>query len=142
MKDCGLFQRMIEDLVAGVIEVSDREKLNEHCRQCGECRERVKWHEDLDGAGEAMVPEPTASVCDAVRGRVLEEILNRRPPAGSFGGRGYWRDLRDLLRIHPLAIPAGVMVLLVAAIFMGRWSMGLGGRAGDPFLRGLEQLAA
>ena len=53
MKDaCLKFQRQIEDLVTGVLQPADSQKLQEHINQCPACSQ---YHQELLGDEQLLV---------------------------------------------------------------------------------------
>jgi len=115
---CDDIRELMEDHLAGELAPEDLARIREHCAECADCRELAALHGLLSRAGEE-IPVPDADEFQAMRAQVLREV--RRPRAR----RVAWelgRDLVRLARLHPVAVPALVVLLLAVALLAGRWS--------------------
>jgi hypothetical protein len=115
MDTCTKFFNLIADLRLGSLDDTEQTELFAHLAACRECRELMRFHEDLDVVGDDF-SEVGAEALAGMRGRVLEEIRSdgtAEAPAGRFAAVGAPR------RFQQLAAAAAV-VLAVGAFVAGR----------------------
>ncbi|MBN2169706.1 MAG: zf-HC2 domain-containing protein [Candidatus Krumholzibacteriota bacterium] len=135
---CEDIRKLMEDHLAGELGPEDLARLREHCADCADCRELAALHGLLSRAGEA-IPVPDADAFRAMRARVLREV--RRPRARRAMSE-LGRDLARLARLHPVAAPALVALLLAAALLAGRWSAAPATLDDDLLRRAVQNQAA
>jgi hypothetical protein len=119
MKDCQDFQERIQSYIEGEIAPSEFDSLRRHALECPDCRQLMDVHIGLLRAGDA-IPEPDAAGLEGMQRGVWQRISGegRRRPR-----RGFLRELGMLLGAHPAPAMAAVLVLIVGAVFLGRWSI-------------------
>lgn len=142
MKECQNFQTIIQNYAAGEIPPSELESLRRHCSSCPDCRALLDLHIEITELGES-VPEPNEADFQAMHDRVMADIL-RRPQRGRFIHRRWsWGTMFGLR--PALALPLAA-VLLLAAVYLGRWSAASPGQAvsynDDILLRAVSQQAS
>jgi hypothetical protein len=114
MKTCKYFEPLFKGLMAGQLSQEQQEALDRHARECGECLEMLRLHEQLraDFAGSREMQDPGL---ERVRSVVLGIIQDRRTRRRSFRllGRPGWAFAFSFL----------LLVLgFFSAIFWGRLS--------------------
>jgi hypothetical protein len=130
MKECENFQTIIQDYVAGEIPPSRLESLRQHCSSCLDCRALLDLHIEISELGQD-VPEPEEASFEAMRSQVMAQISQRAQSSRTAQSgqtalsdqpaRRRW-NWGALFGLRPaLALPA-VAVLLIAAVFVGRWT--------------------
>ncbi len=147
MKDCPSFQEPIERYLAGEIPPSELVALHRHCRECTDCRQLIELHAGLMQDGQ-HIPEPRQADLQAMRRGVLNRIS--QSSAGSRSGetattstgRSFSSDLRDLLRAHPVAVAPLAVAILVAAMFLGRWTVAPSQFDDQMFVREIQREAS
>jgi len=118
MKECQHFQKIIQNYVTGEIPPSELESLRKHCSSCPDCRALLDLHIEMSELG-GTIPEPKERDFEAMRGRVMHEISRRTQSDRSMNRRWSWGTVFGLR--PALALPLAA-VLLLAAVYMGRWS--------------------
>jgi len=136
MIDCTHCRDLIADFQAGEIDTNDLVTLEAHCRECPDCRALVRTHDDLLALGES-IPLPDDRHFGRMRDGVFARIDRPAQPGGSF-----WSDLKAFLGAHPLAAAPAVVAVLVAMVFVGRWTVTPDGYDGDALMRELTHQAA
>ncbi len=135
MKECINWQISIENYLAGEISEADQAALDSHRASCADCRELLDAHDNLFGASESA-PEPTEQEMSAMRLGVMAQVSQLEPARERLS---FWQDLLLLLRGHPWATAPMAAMVLVAVLFLGRWSA-QGVATGEPQL--LQQIMA
>ncbi len=120
MRDCSDYRELIEGLLAGEISPADLETVHDHCRSCPECRQLVEVHSNLARTGRE-IPEPRDDQFATMRRNVLKRIDDEKP---DWAQRRRWWDFGVLLSARPAAAFTIAAVLVVVAVFAGRWSVG------------------
>ena len=57
MNDCKQFESMIRDQIAGKLDEGNLGTLLAHCRNCEDCRQLMRLHQEMTDLG-AAAPEP------------------------------------------------------------------------------------
>ena len=130
------YGELFRKLIAAEITPEERSSLDEHTRSCAECRQFLGVHRQLEElAGE--IPMPNEADFALMRGGVLARLPRER---AADTGAGYWQRALGAIRLRPVAAAALVLAMLGAA-FLGRWSAGGASLDGALFLRAIEAQA-
>ncbi len=142
MSDCQHHVEMIKAFVEGDADAESVHQHCQHCQTCPNCKHLLQLHSSLLNLGESM-PEPGEAGLRAMREGVLAQIRHAEKPVQR---RSFWSDLAIFLRAHPVAaaVPLAVL-LLAAAVMLGRWSVPMPDRSlalDDRLLHEIRQQAA
>jgi len=137
MTDCSDFRELMQDLLAGEISPADLEALHRHCQSCPECRQLMEVHSDLARTGRE-IPEPREDDFAAMRRNVLKRIDENSP---DWASKRRWWDLGALLRAQPAAFLPIAAVLVIVAVYAGRWSVGVPEFNDEVMMREINQQA-
>jgi len=137
MSDCREGRRLIAGYQTGDLDADGLVKLEDHCRDCADCRSLLRAHDALLDLGDAA-PLPADRDFARMRDGVMAR-LDR--PAGTKGTGSLWTDLRAFLGAHPVAAAPAVVLALVAAVFFGRWTAAPGD-PGDALMSELARQAS
>ena len=120
MSKCNKFKTLIQNYVSGEIAPSELDSLHKHCSSCADCRALLDLHIEMSELGDS-IPQPQEPDFQAMRDRVSSQILRDRQRHRS--GSSLW-DLTALFRLRPVTALSVMVILLVTAVFLGRWSVG------------------
>jgi hypothetical protein len=120
MNECLRFQEMFESYLGDALTGPERESLRSHLESCAECAALLELHEDLALVGRA-IPEPTDTDLLVMRRSVMAQITRQeRRKANEVP----WWDPRGLFQLHPAVSVTAAAALIIAGIFVGRFSVG------------------
>ena len=124
MKKCEDFHAILRNHLTGEALPDELESLQTHCRSCSDCRALMDLHLQLAQAGEDM-PVPREADLQNMRAGVLAQISRNRAGRARRSSER-WRHLGAMVRLRPaFALPIAV-VLILGAVFLGRWSTTFG----------------
>jgi hypothetical protein len=136
MDDCTKYFDRMADLRLGSLDDDDQAGLFAHLAECSDCREMMRFHDDLAGAANEF-SEAGAEALAGVRGRVLDEIRGEAALQGRVANRSMaW----TMQRSRALAAAAAV-VLAIGGFAVGRMAAGPAGADGGQLVVGLESSA-
>jgi hypothetical protein len=123
MHECRRPRKLMREWLAGTLDAAGRETLERHAAGCPACREEWRGlREVVMGTEEKSTPDPGPEYWDHYWDRLqarmtseapLESVHKAAGPA-AFGRRPLFRRL---------ALPSAAAALIVAGIFVGRWSI-------------------
>jgi hypothetical protein len=133
MDDCNRYFNQIADLRLHQLEDEDQTALFAHLATCRDCRELMRFHEDLAIAG-GQFGEVDSEALAGVRGRVLDEIRSTEAPVAVVAKPvAFWAFGRPRL----LAAAAAV-VMAIGGFAAGRMVAGGNSTASDLLVATLE----
>lgn len=120
MSKCDNFKAIIRNYIAGEIAPSELDSLQKHCLSCADCRALLDLNIEISELGNS-IPEPDEMDFQVIRNRVTSQIS--REQKQQRAGNRLW-DLMAPFRFRPVAALSVMVILLITAVFLGRWSSG------------------
>ncbi len=118
MSKCDNFKTIIQNYIAGEIAPSELDSLQKHCLSCADCRALLDLNIEMSELGDS-IPEPDEMDFQVIRNRVTSQIS--REQKQKRAGNSLW-DLLAPFRFRPVAALSVMVLLLISAVFLGRWS--------------------
>jgi hypothetical protein len=115
MKICLEYEELISRLVSGENTPEELERLEQHCAGCPVCRDIVSVHEGLESAVRG-VPDPGPEALQKMRSSVIRQWLETRNNRRILKKADWFGGFDQLLKA------AGIGVLMLASLWIGRWS--------------------
>ncbi len=133
MDDCARLFNQISDLRLGTLDDEDRTELFAHLATCKDCRDLMRFHEDLTMAGDEF-GEVNNEALAGVRVRVLDEIRSTEGAvAAVVKPAAFWTVGRN-----QLLAAAAMVVLVIGGFTIGRMTVGVSPTGGDLLVATLE----
>ena len=133
MDDCTRFFNQIADLRLRQLEDEDQTELFAHLATCGDCRDLMRFHEDLASAGGEF-GEVDSEALAGVRRRVLDEIRSTEVVVAAVAKpAAFWAVGRSRL-----LAAAAAAVLAIGGFAAGRMVAGANPTGGDLLVATLE----
>ena len=133
MDDCTRFFNQIADLRLRNLEDEDQTELFAHLATCPDCRDLMRFHEDLTRAGDEF-GEVDSEALAGVRQRVLDEIRSTKEVAAAVAKpAAFWSAGRNRM-----LAAAAVAVVAFGGFAAGRMAAGVNPTGGDLLVATLE----
>ena len=131
MSKCDNFKTIIQNYIAGEIAPSELDSLHKHCLSCADCRALMDLNIEMSELGYS-IPEPDEKDFQVIRNRITSQIS--REQKQQRAGNSLW-NLMAPFRFRPVTALSMMVILLITAVFLGRWSAGYPVQHGLTFSR-------